>query len=99
MKFPAFDRPGRLARVRGSCGDLGIDALLVTRMVNVTYLTGFSGSAGMLVLPREGRPTLMTDGRYTTQAGQQLDIDADLRIRGDDGYRPLLQEAMTAGRL
>ncbi len=38
----------------------------------VEYLSGFDGSAGMLVLLRE-RAALVTDGRYTLQAARQLD--------------------------
>ncbi len=51
---------------------LGPDrALLVTSLTNIRYLTGFTGSAGMLFL----LPTatvLMTDGRYESQAAEQL---------------------------
>ncbi len=44
--------------------------LLVTHLVNVRYLTGFTGSAGILLLgPREG--WLWVDPRYTLQAGEQ----------------------------
>ena len=44
---------------------------LVTKLVNVRYLTGFTGSAGMLlVLPDE--LVLVTDGRYGQQAAEQL---------------------------
>lgn len=48
----------------------GAEAALVTCLVNVRYLTGFTGSnAALLVTDRS--TTLATDGRYTTQAGQQ----------------------------
>ncbi len=47
------------------------DTLLVTSLHNLRYLTGFTGSAGMLfVLPEES--VLVTDGRYETQAAEQL---------------------------
>jgi len=51
----------------------GLDAVLVTRLVNVRYLTGFTGSNGALLVPADaGRPdVLCTDGRYVTQAGRQ----------------------------
>ncbi len=46
-------------------------AFLVTSLTNIQYLTGFTGSAGMLfVLPDE--TVLLTDGRYGTQAAEQL---------------------------
>jgi Xaa-Pro aminopeptidase len=58
-----------------------LDAALVTRLVNVRYLTGFTGSNGALLLPAQpGRPdVLCTDGRYTTQAGSQAP-DVELLI-------------------
>jgi Xaa-Pro aminopeptidase len=49
----------------------GLDAVLVTRLVNVRYLTGFTGSNGVLLVPADGPDVLCTDGRYTTQAGVQ----------------------------
>src|SRR5690348_309137 len=47
------------------------DALLVTSLTNIRYLTGFTGSAGMLFL-LPGASILMTDGRYESQAQEQL---------------------------
>lgn len=49
-------------------------ALLVTSAVNIRWLTGFTGSAGMLLmsLRPEAPSYLITDGRYIAQAEQQL---------------------------
>src|SRR4051794_27685749 len=51
-----------------------LDALLVTDLVNVRYLTGFTGSnAALLVHAEDDSATrLATDGRYTTQATTQV---------------------------
>lgn len=46
------------------------DALLVTDLVNVRYLCGFSGSNGALLVTPD-RALLATDGRYTGQAGAE----------------------------
>ena len=50
----------------------GVDALLVTPLPDVRYLTGFTGSNGAVVLVGAAkggfRAVLFTDGRYTTQA-------------------------------
>ena len=43
--------------------------MLVTNLVNVRYLTGFTGSNGALLVRADGGDVLATDGRYTTQAG------------------------------
>jgi len=47
------------------------DAMLVTKLVNVRYLTGFTGSNAALLLPREGDALLATDGRYDEQAAME----------------------------
>jgi len=44
-----------------------VDAALVTRLVNVRYLCGFTGSNGALLVTRDGA-VLATDGRYDAQA-------------------------------
>ena len=57
-------------RVRAGLGDL--DALLVSDLTNIRWLTGFTGSNGWVVLDRESL-TLITDGRYGDQATQQME--------------------------
>jgi Xaa-Pro aminopeptidase len=49
----------------------GIDALVVTTLPNVRYLTGFAGSAALLVVTADGA-LLTTDGRYRTQSAEQV---------------------------
>jgi Xaa-Pro aminopeptidase len=57
-----------------------LDALLVTDLVNVRYLSGFTGSnAALLVRTDDETPVLATDGRYRTQAAQQSP-DAEIVI-------------------
>lgn len=61
----------RLSRLRERIVATGADALLVTNLNNVRYLTGFAGSAGVLVV--SGADTaLLVDGRYeeVVRAGQ-----------------------------
>ena len=60
----------RRARLRELAAAAGADTALVTRLVNVRYLTGFTGSnAALLVTP--DRAILATDGRYITQSEAQ----------------------------
>jgi Xaa-Pro aminopeptidase len=63
----------RLDRLRQKLSQTGdVDGLVVTNLTNIRYLTGFTGSAGMLfLLPQE--TVLITDGRYQTQAAEQLE--------------------------
>ena len=51
---------------------LKLDALLVTSLHNVRYLTGFTGSSANLLLFADGRGVLFTDPRYTVQSKQQV---------------------------
>ncbi len=47
--------------------------MLVTRLVNVRYLSGFTGSnAALLIRADDDTPVLATDGRYRTQAAAQV---------------------------
>lgn len=48
------------------------DCLLVTALPNVRYLTGFTGSNGVVVVSREGA-VFFTDPRYTLQSSQECD--------------------------
>ncbi len=67
---------GRLGRLRQALAATARpEALLVSSLTNIRYLTGFTGSAGMLfVLPSEA--VLLTDGRYEIQAREQLEASA-----------------------
>ena len=69
----------RRANLRDRLGNAGLDAMLVTDLVNVRYLSGFSGSnAALLVFADDdARSVLATDGRYRTQAARQA---PDLRV-------------------
>ncbi len=51
-----------------------LQSFLVTHPPNLRYLTGFTGSAGALLLFAEGRrkPVFFTDGRYREQAGEEV---------------------------
>ncbi|MFT4050384.1 MAG: Xaa-Pro peptidase family protein [Solirubrobacterales bacterium] len=61
----------RLTRLRGALADRDdLDALLVTNLENVRYLSGFTGTNGMLVVDQE-KAVLLTDFRYTVQAAEQ----------------------------
>ena len=70
--LPPLTVTGRLDRLRAAFDDQEIDALIVTTLANVRYLTGFAGSAGVLTITRDAA-LLTTDGRYRTQSAEQVD--------------------------
>ena len=69
--LPAMEVAGRLGQLRTAFDAAGVDALLVTRLPNVHYLTGFTGSAGLLLVTAADA-VFVTDGRYRDQASEQL---------------------------
>ena len=70
----------RRDRLRERLANSGIDAMLISDLVNVRYLSGFTGSnAALLVRADEKTPVLATDGRYRTQAARQAP-DAEIVI-------------------
>lgn len=65
--------------------DRDLDALLVTDLLNIRYLTGFTGSNAALVVHAgdeagtEDRTVICTDGRYLTQVAEQVpDLRAEI---------------------
>jgi Xaa-Pro aminopeptidase len=66
-KIKRMSVKARKAKALRAARAAGVDALIVMHPPDVRYLTGFTGSSGVLVLAA-GRPILFTDGRYTVQA-------------------------------
>jgi len=93
---------GRLDRARAALAEAETDgarpdALLVTEPANIRWLTGFTGSAGVLLVTG-GRALLTSDGRYRTQAAEQLAASGaadavDVRIGGVSTQREALAQA------
>jgi Xaa-Pro aminopeptidase len=59
------------------------DLLLVTDLVNVRWLTGFTGSSAAAIVGREGTRRFVTDFRYLTQSAEQLDPTWEREIAVD----------------
>ena len=60
----------RREKLRARLGDIGADALLSMKPVNVRYLTGFSGSNGQVVIGTED--VFLTDPRYEEQSAHEV---------------------------
>jgi len=70
--LPPLDVAGRVAKVVSKLESAGCDALIVTKLENIRYLTGFTGSAALLVVTPSAT-LLTTDGRYRDQSADQLE--------------------------
>ncbi len=60
----------RLDRLVAQLPERELDAMLISAPENRRYLSGFTGSAGYLIITKN-RAVLATDSRYTEQAAQQ----------------------------
>ena len=70
----------RADRLEELIAERELDALVVTDLVNVRYLCGYTGSNGICVIGRDLR-LFFTDFRYVTQAAEQVPPEFE-RIRG-----------------
>jgi Xaa-Pro aminopeptidase len=87
----------RAQRAIGLLPDAGVDALLVTNLVNVRYLTGYTGSNGLVLIGDNVR-AFVTDFRYVEQAAQEVDAAFD-RLRGERDLLEAVQEPLPAGSI
>lgn len=76
---PVDTRPARLAAIRDALARADLDALLVTSLPNVRYVTGFSGSNALLTITAKDC-VLLTDFRYATQVNEEVGGAATVRI-------------------
>jgi Xaa-Pro aminopeptidase len=87
--LPALDVAARIGRLRELFPEAGIDALFVTRLVNIRYLTGFTGSAALLLVGPD-EVLFVSDGRYKDQSADQLaaaGVEARIEISGTEQKR------------
>ena len=77
-----------------------LDGIYVTNLTNIRYLTGFTGSAGSLLI-LDNKQYFFTDGRYIEQSKNQVK-NATIIITGSAHYseiksKNLLNDNMTIG--
>ena len=71
----------RVAGLLSRLPERDLDALLISAPENRRYLSGFSGSAGYLLISNS-QPVLITDSRYTEQAAKQAQDYRVVQARG-----------------
>jgi Xaa-Pro aminopeptidase len=90
----AFER--RVERLSTRIQEAGLDLLLVNQLVNVRYLTGFTGTNGAFLVG-SGRRVFLTDFRYVERAAREVpDFE---RVRGRDDLLESAAELAGPGRL
>jgi Xaa-Pro aminopeptidase len=75
----------------------GVDAVLITDLINVRYLTGYTGSNGLALIGPDTR-AFVTDFRYVEQAAEQVDPGFD-RLKASLDLLEALNDALPAGEL
>jgi Xaa-Pro aminopeptidase len=70
-KLGVMDFQARQQKLREHLVTTRFDALLISHLPNVRYLSGFTGSAGLLLVEESGS-TFFTDVRYDTQAHEEV---------------------------
>jgi Xaa-Pro aminopeptidase len=76
---PPDRRAERQAALKTALGAEGLDGLLVTHLPNIRYLTGFTGSAALLLV-RTDATILISDFRYAAQAPAEVGSAAVVEI-------------------
>ncbi|HOY68256.1 MAG TPA: Xaa-Pro peptidase family protein [Candidatus Ozemobacteraceae bacterium] len=74
-KNPCLERQQRVV----DAFPAGLDALLVTNLSNVRYLTGFSGSSGVVILEKH-KTVFVTDFRYQEQSTNEVGNAAQILV-------------------
>jgi Xaa-Pro aminopeptidase len=86
----------RRSRVHADLAAEGLDGLLVTRLTNIRYLTGFSGTTAFLVFATE--PVLAVDFRYAEQAaGEVSDVEVQT-VQSSRELWPAVKRLLGEGR-
>jgi Xaa-Pro aminopeptidase len=73
---------GRGDKLQGAMAERGLDRMLVTDLVNVRYLTGFTGTNGAVVCG-PGVRVFLTDFRYTERAAAEVEGWETVTVTGD----------------
>lgn len=82
IDLPLMNVSTRLPCLREALAEENCDALIVTNLTNIRWLSGFSGSAGLLIVNSKPSPAvLITDGRYAFQAPEETsEQDVEVQI-------------------
>ncbi len=64
----------RIERLRGFMKEKGVEAMIVSKLVNLRYFSGFTGDDSLLLITAE-RELLLTDFRYVEQAAEETSFE------------------------
>ena len=94
LNLPPLTVKGRVEAVAAKLADINVDALVVTNLTNIRWCSGFTGSAGTLVISTD-QAILITDSRYTEQAPVQTQAaGASSEVRINSQFVAAVAEAV-----
>jgi Xaa-Pro aminopeptidase/Xaa-Pro dipeptidase len=79
----------RLQRFREQLKQLNLDGMIITNLQNRRYLSGFTGSSGVLLIS-ESKAVIVTDFRYWQQVSEEVK-DFDLHRQGPNLWQSVFQ--------
>jgi Xaa-Pro aminopeptidase len=82
----------RADRLTEKLAGAGVDAVLITDLVNVRYLTGYTGSNGLALVAPDTR-AFVTDFRYVEQAAEEVDPGFD-RLKASVDLLEAIKDAL-----
>jgi Xaa-Pro aminopeptidase len=95
------ERLHQLAQAMRTAGpdDTAVDAMIVTDLTNISWLTGFTGSSATVMVLADASALFITDGRYAERAEQELAAQSGITIeigRSAARQTEILTEAIAA---
>ena len=81
----AFNK--RLDLLKEKIASINLDGVYITNLTNIRYLTGFTGSAGSLLI-LNNKQHFFTDGRYIEQSKSQVK-NCEIHITGSTHYQEI----------
>ena len=82
----------RINKLKDKLVKENLGGMYITNLTNVRYLTGFTGSAGSLLI-LENEQHFFTDGRYTSQCKKQIK-NCQVHIVGSTHYKYIADNKM-----
>jgi Xaa-Pro aminopeptidase len=87
----------RAERLSGRLADAGVDAVLITELVNVRYLAGYTGSNGLVLVGPDTR-VFVTDFRYVEQAAEEVEPSFE-RVRASTDLLEAVEDRIPPGEV
>ena len=85
----------RIDKLNTELNKKNLDGMYVTNLTNVRYLTGFTGSAGSMLII-DNKKHFFTDGRYITQSKEQVK-NCQIHIVGGGHFKFIAENNLLKG--